>query len=43
MHKFQPFEAGFDNKDQVNQIVAYILGLDWEKVNPGTGHRIRSK
>ena len=31
VHRFQGFEAGFDEKDQFSQIVADIGPLDWER------------
>jgi len=43
VHKFQGFEAGFDEKDQINRIVANIGELDWEKINPGTAYVVTSR
>ena len=43
VHNFQGFEAGFDVKDQINQIVASKGPLDWEKTNPGTTYIVTSQ
>ena len=43
MYKFQGFGAGFDDLDQVNQIMAHISDLDWEKINPCTAYVVTSQ
>ena len=32
IHKFQGFEAGFDENDPINYIIADINTLNWEKI-----------
>jgi len=36
-------KQGFDEKDQINQIVADIGPLDLEKTNPGTAYIVTSR
>ena len=43
VHKFQGFEAGFDEDDNVNYIIADINTLDWEKSHPGTAYVVASR
>lgn len=43
VHKFQGFEAGFDDTDEINYIVADLNTLDWEKKNPGTAYVVASR
>ena len=41
VHKFQGFEAGFDEDDTVNYIIADINNLTWE--SPGTAYVVTSR
>lgn len=43
VHKFQGFEAGFDNGDTVSRIIADMNNLDWEKLHPGTAYVVTSR
>ena len=43
IHKFQGFEAGFDESDDINYIIANINNLAWEKLHPGTAYTVTSR
>ena len=43
VHKFQGFEAGFDDSDLINHIIANLNDLDWEKKFPGTAYVVTSR
>ena len=43
VHKFQGFEAGFDDDDNINHIIADIDNLAWEKTCPGTAYVVASR
>ena len=43
IHKFQGFEAGFDESDDINYIIANINNLAWEKNHPGTAYTVTSR
>lgn len=43
IHKFQGFEAGFDQNDSINRIIADINDLEWEKLHIGTAYVATSR
>ena len=43
IHKFQGFEAGFDENDPIKYIIADINSLEWEKLHPGTAYVVTSR
>lgn len=43
VHKFQGFEAGFDENDDIRYIIADIASLQWEKTHPGTAYVVASR
>lgn len=43
VHKFQGFEAGFDEDDKIHHIIANINNLKWEKDHPGTAYTVASR
>ena len=43
VHKFQGFEAGFDEDDNIHHIIADINNLKWERDHPGTAYTVASR
>ena len=43
VHKFQGFEAGFNEGDTIIHIIADISDLNWEKKNPGVAFVVASR
>ena len=43
IHRFQGFEAGFDESDDIKHIIANINVLAWEMLHPGTAYTVASR
>ena len=43
IHKFQGFEAGFADNDNITYIIVNINTLKWEKNHPGTVYVVASR